>query len=839
MAVTPNYQPAARFPNLAKQSSDREFQLDEYVADTFSVDFFGLTLRDGTEINIIDSMEVIEIYEDIFNPSISGFCQIRDMSGGLEKFQLTGGEIIRFRLFKPGTTDVVLFRNDLVVHTISKGKFDANNSITYKLEFTTKSTIESQKRRITKSFGQERNISKVVKLFVEDMGLDSSLDLNIKDSGILTFNKTFVSPGYNPIQAINYLAKRACATGDYYLFFERAQNGFRNKGMKVFAGIKNLRDLSTSSSPNFTEEGIYRISYSPQYDYVVPAGAETYMKTEFVELQNNFNHITNMNKGLYKSKVSTVNIAKRSYKSSLFDYTQGQSDFYVNGLLAEKSVFGNYSGIQGLPGERLVIPAINDPVHMKADWVKNDMNGALLMSGIRINVGVPGSVNSIGSGDIVYLSLPSDFSHSLDLSTAEVPENNMYSGKYFVTACRHIITTTSYKKHLELARASVRESLKGEIGLVAGEDYRPTPEELYIDTAVKVGSDNPLTTFTPYQPTRDGEGPTNPAADSSQSTYTDAELDSVVVEDPPYTPDDRTEVIPEIDPEILANIPSNEEIQALVAESLAGINILGAGIENFSPINLGTLDIEQITRNAQNIVTYSPTTIRRAVAPREIQFTLADGIREDYNQLYGDFSNYTEQFVNFSGTIDERFTTTIGSIDNYINRVNSIGDAITNQENLYVDLKDYVGGAIGNLASVDIVTAEVEKLRNQIPTEMTPTQIQSILDNYVNENNIPNLGQIENFVNNATTIAIPDAGVLANSLITSLASTVQTAITAGVKDLGLNINVEKLASGVAETIKSDGVAAVEQATQQVFENSAAEVKKNNFNRFVNRGGDTS
>ena len=829
MAVLPNYRPAAKFPNLAKQKSEREFQLDEYIADTFSVDFFSLTLRDGTEIDIIDAMEVIEIYEDIFNPSISGFCRIRDMAGGLEKFQLTGGEIIRFRLFKPGTTDVVLYRNDLVVHTISKGKFDANNSITYKLEFTTKSTIESQKRRITKSFGEERNISNVVKSFVEDMGLSSSLDLNIKSSGILTFNKTFVSPGYNPIQAINYLAKRACATGDYYLFFERAANGFRSKGMRVFAGIKNLRDISKKESPNFTEEGIYRISYSPQFDYVVPAGAETYMKTEFVELQNNFNHITNMNKGLYKSKVSTVNIAKRSYKSSLFDYTQGQSDFYVNGLLAEKSVFGNYNGIQGLPGERLVIPAINDPVHMKADWVKNDMNGALLMSGIRINVGVPGSVNSVGSGDIVYLSLPSDFSHSLDLSTSEVPENNMYSGKYFVTACRHIITPTSYKKHLELARASVRESLKGEIGLVAGKDYRPTPEELYIDTAVKVGSDSPFTTFTPYEPTREGDGPTNPAADSSQSTYTDADLGNIVVEEPPFTPDERGVVTPEIDPDILANLPSNEEIQALIAQSLAGINILGAGIENWSPINLGNLNIQQIARNAQTQVTYSPTTIRRAVVPRDIRFTLEDRLRDDYNTRF-DFAD--KRFANLSGTVDERFTTTIKDFTGYINETNA--NALARESDLYNDLTKYVGVKVGNLANADDVAAAVKGLRDQIPAEMTSRQVEAIIGNYVNESKIPNLGEIETLVANATAIAIPDAGVLASSLMSSLAASVKKAVASGVKDLGLNIDADKLAAGIAETIKSDGTAAVEEAAQEVFDNSKAKVKKNTTGK---RGGE--
>ena len=461
---------ARKFPDLASQVASQEAVVQSHIAGTYVIDTLSVILRDGQQISLSEVMTGLNIYEDIFNPSISGSVEILDYVGGLEKFQFTGGEYLKIKLFKPNAEDVIIDRSDLIIHTITKGEVSANNAIRYGLQFTSESAIRSQKKRVYKSWGGQRRISEIVK----DLCSEMDTTVNISNS-LPRLDKTFVSPGYTPIQAINFLAKRACAAGDYFLFFERVSTG------KVFAGMSNLRSLSPKLSDGDGFD-IYNIVYFPSITYNEAAGAETTVRAESVEPQTNFNHMTNMGNGFYKSKLTNVNIARRSVETYQFDYQNGINDFYVNNFVNSNSIFGNFSSKER-PGERIYTPAINDPMTDKTQWIKYDMHGSLSMSGIRVNVAIDGGTNEIGAGDIVNLSLPSDFAKTIDPNSPEFVENNMYSGKYFVTACKHFLTNEIYTKHLELSRSSVRESLLG--GRPAENNIDVvTPEQGYLANAV-------------------------------------------------------------------------------------------------------------------------------------------------------------------------------------------------------------------------------------------------------------------------------------------------------------------------------------------------------------------
>ena len=466
---------AHKFPNLSEGFSERETPIPPHVADTFAIDEISLIARNGQKISLGEVMISFEIFEDIFNPNISGFVELADYVGGLEKLQLTGGEKLSVKILKPNSTNVVLSRDDLVVHTIGPARMNGNNQVVYKLEFTTSAAIQSQKKRIYKSYKDTRNITDIVK----DMCLAVGQTVNISDNLTMTLDKSFVSPGYTPIQAINFLAKRACASGDYFLFFERASTG------KVFAGINQLRSLSENKT-------IAEISYHPAISYIEGVGAESILRTDVVETQNNFNHMINMNKGMYKSKLTTVDITRRSYETINFDYRDGHNDFYVNDLINDKSEFGSIDFDQS-PGERMYIPAINDPVAGKTEWVRNDLHGALAVSGMRVRVNVSGAVSQLGAGDIIYLKVPSDASKSTNTESSLINENTMYSGKYFVTACRHVITPTTYAKQLELSRGSVRQTLVGNAPSVTPVSTS-TPEQGYLNNVSKYINYDPTET---------------------------------------------------------------------------------------------------------------------------------------------------------------------------------------------------------------------------------------------------------------------------------------------------------------------------------------------------------
>ena len=484
---------AYKFPDLRTQSSIREPELDEHIAGSYTVDSITLTLRDGTPVSVTDVMTQIIIYEDIFNPSLSGFIEIDDFVGGLEKFQLTGGESISIRILRPNGYDVLVDRDDLVVHSISNGTYVANNSIKYNLGFVTRSTIVSQKKRIYRSYESDTSLSNIINdICTEDLGKSINIQTNLPK-----IDSSFVSPGYSPISAIQYLAKRSGVDGNYYLFFDRLTTGY------TFASLKNLRSLAPKVSGGNTKD-IYTIVYKPAIGYTESKGAETVMRAEYVTPEENFNHMINMNYGFYRSKVTNVNIARRSLEVDVFNYKDAPEDFYVNDIISDNNIFAKFStgrikGAEEIPGERMVTTAINDPMKDKKAWIKADLFGSFALSAMRVRVGVDGAVNQLGAGDIVYLKLPSDVEKSTDTSISSITENNVYSGKYFVTAVRHVITNEVYSKDLELSRGSVREPLKSQNQLSAS-DLLPTrtAEEGYTANAVAQVENNVVTVPSDY-----------------------------------------------------------------------------------------------------------------------------------------------------------------------------------------------------------------------------------------------------------------------------------------------------------------------------------------------------
>ena len=470
---------AHKFPNLGTQSSRQEPELDKHIAGSYTIDSITLTLRDGTVVSVTDVMTQMVIYEDIFNPSITGFIEIDDFVGGLEKFQLTGGEGISIRILRPNGYDILIDRNDLIVHSISNGVYAANNSIKYTLEFVSKGTVVSQKKRIYRSYGNNTSLSDIITdICTEDLGKSINIAKNLPK-----IDSTFISPGYSPLSAIQYLAKRCGVDGDYYLFFDRLTTGY------TFASLKNLRNLAPKVSGGNTDN-IYTIVYKPAMGYIENKGAETVMRAEYVNPEENFNHMINMNHGFYRSKVTNVNIARRSLEVDVFNYKDAPEDFYVNDIISDNNIFGKFStdrikGAEEIPGERMVTTAINDPMKNKKAWIKADLFGSFALSAMRVRVGVDGAVNQMGAGDVAYLKLPSDAEKTFETSASEITENNVYSGKYFVTAVRHVITNDVYSKDLELARGSVREPLKSQNQLSAS-DLLPvrTAEEGYTANAV-------------------------------------------------------------------------------------------------------------------------------------------------------------------------------------------------------------------------------------------------------------------------------------------------------------------------------------------------------------------
>lgn len=413
-----------------------------HVKNTYNLHELSLTIKNGTKISLIEVLRSMEIYEDIFAKSIHGFIEINDIAGGLSKFMITGGETITLTVLKPiPSSEIIVQRTDLVVHQISKVQFDDFNALGYKLQFIPLASVNAQKKRLYTTITTTRSIQDIIGNLYSQ--IEPQEKIFNRTSNLPVLEKDFSSPGYTPYEAIDILTKSACQNDDYYVFFERLNRIYNSK--HVFSSLNNLREFWTGQGAHPS------ISYQPNMSNIVGEN-ESSLLTNEIEIQDNYDHINNMNSGFYNSRVRILDLIYRNYYDVNINYSQIQDQLGEPKILNNGNIFLQYDPNNEIPGERLIVRSFNSILADKSKWIKNEVYGSILLSSIRVNVQVSGGNNLLGVGNFVNLKMPSFYAKSLSLESSTVPDDSVYSGKYIVTAVRHIFNSSYYMKKIELSK---------------------------------------------------------------------------------------------------------------------------------------------------------------------------------------------------------------------------------------------------------------------------------------------------------------------------------------------------------------------------------------------------
>jgi hypothetical protein len=174
--------------------------------------------------------------------------------------------------------------------------------------------------------------------------------------------------------------------------------------------------------------------------------------------------MTNTKAGFYNSRIRSLDLINQSYTDTQVNYKEEPNEnlksIYNNKFIEEKNIFNEY---EETTIERLIVAPQNDAITRKEEWLKYDTYGAVINTGMRATVEISGASNKIGVGSLVELSIPSAASKTLKLESPVPHEDQVYSGKYMVTATKHFITPKTYNKTLELSRGSLRFDIDKQI----------------------------------------------------------------------------------------------------------------------------------------------------------------------------------------------------------------------------------------------------------------------------------------------------------------------------------------------------------------------------------------
>jgi len=418
---------------------------------TVNVADVSIVVRSGERITLAGQYSNISIHEDIFASCISGTITIIDSVGFLETFRIKGGEQINIKITKPQTNDIIIWREDLIVHRISESAVDpVTLGSTFDLQFVSRSHVNSLKKSLFKSY---KNISykEAAKLIYSEMSVN---DLVIDDPN-LTLTKPFISTGLMPHKAMEFLCNRACKKDKFFVFFERL--------VPVTGTYPDNKPFTASHYFGSIESLIYEankskietIYFNQKYDLWLESGA--IIRTPMLQRDSNFNHVQAMLLGFYNTTMTTIDPISRTHSTKKFGYATEDTvtnDFNPYKLIDDYNIFNVYNDAKNeIPGRKLIASSINDTAS-RSSWLPDNIVGQISKTLFKIDVEIQGGTNNIGIGNIVNLYSPSQSERLSNPTNSNLIPNRLESGKYLVTTVDHRIRPGEYVKGLTLSRAS-------------------------------------------------------------------------------------------------------------------------------------------------------------------------------------------------------------------------------------------------------------------------------------------------------------------------------------------------------------------------------------------------
>lgn len=426
-----------------------------FTPQSASVDKLELILGNGKTIELKKIMIELSYYEDLYAFATSGYVKLRDGLGLLENLQITGKEYIdiNFGNAKNGPMNI---KTRMRVYKVGDRTPVGNmTSDFYTLYFCSEELVMSEQMKISKSFKGDK-ISDIVKhILIEKMKVPFNR-INTIDSTIGVYD--LIVPMLKPFEAISWVSTYARPSntnliGADMVFFEN-RYGFNFRSitdMMKQTPYKTYKYQQNNLDPkikDFNEDSLSVLQY------------------EFVKGANSLEETAS---GALANKTIVIDPLRRTYQVKEFSYKKYVEESGIGkGLIPEstnrlgvksnetydsvlKVVFGNSTENE--------IPAIKE----NQDSVQKDLfvEATLQYRTAQLALANHTVVKLLVPGDpglTVGNTINFNFYSILNSKTRELDQ--IYSGRYLVTAVRHILQAQGvYQSVVEIAKESSKVAL--------------------------------------------------------------------------------------------------------------------------------------------------------------------------------------------------------------------------------------------------------------------------------------------------------------------------------------------------------------------------------------------
>lgn len=422
-----------------------------YYPQDYSLETLNFLTGSGQRFEIKKTLIELSYYEDIYSFAVSGYVTIMDAQGYIELLQLTGNEFVEIGFSKiknAPNENKQIYR----VYKIGNRKPIGNlNSESYTLYFCSEELLLSEQTKISKSY-KGKKISEVIRnIMTEKLAVDPK-KLNIEET---TGVNDFIVPQFKPFEAISWLStyarpNKSGIKGADMLFFETKERfNFRSLQSMfqddIYTTYKYQQKNIENQTQPFQEKTISVLDYEfvKVYDMMDDINAGTFSNRLIsIDPMARTSAVTDFSYNRYKSQAKTLNPGD---PANIMRNRLGltRNDSYNSAL---KVATGN-AFQQDEPYIKQAVDGVAKNIAIET-YVPNRTAQISLANYTVLKIRIPGD-SGISAGRTINFNLltlkPTDSAKNLD---------ELYSGKYLVTAVRHIIQPALFQTVLEIAKDS-------------------------------------------------------------------------------------------------------------------------------------------------------------------------------------------------------------------------------------------------------------------------------------------------------------------------------------------------------------------------------------------------
>ena len=435
------------------------------TAGTVDIQELVIFTNTGKFLDIKDYLSELNIYEDIFSPTMHGDFLFVDSRNLIKELPIVGEEYLYVKLTTPSTEKNIekIFR----IYSITDREL-ANDRGTqlYILNFCSLENVVNTFKPIFKTF--KGQISTVVESIFNDyiqtkrvaVKKEAGYDFNEEVSKLQIITATsnnvkFVSPGWTPFKCINWCASKSIpfeGKACNFLFFES------NKAF-VFGSIESIFKYNIDSGKDMSI-GVYKYSTNQIKKNQNPI--QKMFNVEEFQVIKTVDHLANYNNGYLANRLITLDVLNKKYEAHDYDAIESFND-YSHSEVQPKGFFENDSmrtpltDIRFQPIHPGMFPDIKDNVDEKMPEIYGNRKSNLLeLNNFKLNLIVPGRTD-VEVGRTLDFIFP-DVSPKSEKDKNKFVGDKFYTGSYLITAIRHKVTLQSHHMIMEIVKDSMNDA---------------------------------------------------------------------------------------------------------------------------------------------------------------------------------------------------------------------------------------------------------------------------------------------------------------------------------------------------------------------------------------------